>query len=287
MLRCTRVVYCIDATKAEYSQSWSRPMCKHDAIGFGLQRGTLLSGVVVVPSTSKGKLCYAITEEPNGKSLSGHELDWGGDILSILHADVNYDARDRIEKKIARITPSVVQQFDWRPLVVPEGHTVAQALTHMLCLRCNGADQSLAPSAFEYSWSIVHVQPEGTEKGQLVGGASFDNCTEGVARDEDIDYGEIKFKSYQYCEAIAVQVERYWHRAADAFFTYAAAHSDGPAVSGVRSADDDTDDDVTDDVNDSNAEGNSSGANSGSSSSSSKKAATKKSKKKRARTTRA
>jgi BTB/POZ domain len=118
MLRCTRVVYGIDATKAEYSQSWSRQMCKHDASGFGHQRGTLLSGVVVVPSTSKGKLCYAITQEPNGKSLSGHEFDWGDDtddILSILHADVNYNTRYRIEKKIARITPSVVQQFDWRP----------------------------------------------------------------------------------------------------------------------------------------------------------------------------
>jgi hypothetical protein len=150
-------------------------------------------------------------------------------------------------------------------LIVPEGHTTAQALTNMLCLRCNGADQSLAPSAFEYSWSIVHAQPEGAEKGQLIGGASFDNCIEEAPRDEDIDYDEVKFESYQYCEAIAAQVERYWQRAADAFLTYAAAYSDGPTVSGVCSADD-TNDDVTGGVSDGDAAGNSSAVSDSSSS---------------------
>jgi BTB/POZ domain len=109
VLRCARVVY-------GASQTWSRLMCKRV---LGVRRGTLLSGVVVVPSTSKGKLCYAITQEPKGKSLSGHVFSWDYDtdeILSIMHADVNDDTRDKVEKEIARITPGVVQQFDLLPI---------------------------------------------------------------------------------------------------------------------------------------------------------------------------
>jgi hypothetical protein len=287
MLRCARVVYGVEATKAWYSQSWSRPMCKYDV---GVKYGTLLSGVMVVPSTSKGKFCYAITQEPLGKCLSGHDFDHKDedDIISILHADVNWaNAREDIEKRLAKITSGVVQQLDWQPLVVPEGGTTAEALTNMLSLRCNGADKCLQPSAFEYSWSIVHVQPEGAETGQLVGGAIFENCIEEAPRDEDDDVYDdiIKFKPYQYCEAIAAQVERYWQRAAAAFMTYAPAHSDGPGVSGVRSASDDTDD-----VSDGDAEGDSSGADSDGSNSTTRAraaATSKKSKKKRARTTRA
>jgi hypothetical protein len=236
MLRCTRMVYGVDATKPWYSQSWSRPMCKYD---LGVQHGTLLSGVMVVPSTSKGKLCYAITQEPFGKCLSGHKFKdkKDDDIINILHADVSWAANSRedIEKRLAKITSAVVQHLNWQPLVVPEGHTAAQALTHMLSLRCNGADKCLEPAAFEYSWSIVHVQPKGAAAGQLVGGAVFENCIEEMPSEEvEDEYEEIiKFKPYQYCEAIAAQVERYWQRAADAFVTYAPAQSDGPGVSGV------------------------------------------------------
>jgi hypothetical protein len=176
---------------------------------------------------------------------SGHAFDPKSEIgvLDILHADVRWSSgsREVIEKRLAKITSSLVQQFEWRPLVVPEGHTAADALKHMLSLQCNGGDKSLQPSAFEYSWSIVHVQAEGAKTGQLVGGASFDNCIEEVSCDDDGEKELVTFKPYQYCEAIAAQVERYWQRAADAFVTYAPAHIDGPGVCGVRSASDDTD----------------------------------------------
>jgi BTB/POZ domain len=267
MLRCARVVYGVDASNDWDSQSYSIPTCKYR---FGAFVGTLLSGVVFVPSTCRGKLCYAITYAPKGKSESGHKFDNDNedDIISTLHADVQWSANDRvlIEKRVAKITSEVVQQLDWKPLIVPEGHTTARALTDLLSLLCNGADEGmLPPSAFEYSWSIVHVQPRGAKRGQLVGGAISENSIEEASYEVDDD----NCKVCPSCEAIAAQVERYWQRAADAFVTYAGAHSGGPDRHYVQC-------DAGTNGDDSNVEGGSS---------SSKKATTKKSKKKRARTT--
>jgi hypothetical protein len=180
------------------------------------------------------------------ESLIDHEReeDTEMSVHEILHGDVQYCIqcdKVEIEKRLARITKAVLAQLTWYPLTLRSGQTPEQALTNMLSLRCNGADKLMLPSAFKYSWSIVHLQAEGTETATLVAGVTYDNCIEENVEEEEADPYAAKFyyEDYRYCEAIAARVHQYWRRADNYFVTYALTHSNGPAVEGVQVDDDD------------------------------------------------
>ncbi|KAG5182110.1 hypothetical protein JKP88DRAFT_349018 [Tribonema minus] len=70
---------------------------------------------------------------------------------------VTYQSRVTRQQDLAQTTPAVLRKFQWRPVGIRSGESVADALTHLLQLLCNGADVIDSPNDFEYSWAVSPI----------------------------------------------------------------------------------------------------------------------------------
>ncbi|KAG5193038.1 armadillo-type protein [Tribonema minus] len=186
------------------------------------------AGVAVVPSARAGQFSYAITYQqdstgPQGWAEGGMLVDArekvaaDADPARIIHAHLRHDCEEQRQtgECLARLTPALLRQFHWRPLVLPPGATAAEALAHVLSLWLSASDDAFKPRDYEYSWGVGGVancclppQSDGRLLDLDAGGA-----TSGADVLQQLGFGDVQ----------AQVVGRHWRRAAESFVSRGVA----------------------------------------------------------------
>ncbi|KAG5182109.1 hypothetical protein JKP88DRAFT_319862 [Tribonema minus] len=240
MLQCARLVHSAGGVHQRPFDRDAPHMCDI----------TIRSSIVVVPSQVPGSLSYCITfqvpeafnrergvvlsdqgflvkhwllEEPEGEE----EID----PTSAIHAHfVSRFATSRSKQQdLAMITPALLRTFQWRPVVICAGESLADALTHLLQLLCNGSNVTELPEHYEYCWAVSPICNPGTAAVEYIGGTAHRYCMAPFKlppREPNSEF-VAAFASLNAPEYMAKNVGSYWRRAADSYTACVASHKAG------------------------------------------------------------